>query len=183
MNLDLSTNWINFWTSLRIPGGLISNSMETILNVPMVTKMINKLNTKIQKRWWTILVTNQCNRIIPSSLVSCQFKVNFGFVHCDTESQKLAQWKRPVKILRSNWKHTCGCSAKTQTMGQKFSGFYQKNIFDRKLEPFLEIIKNNYNSTNLFCKLITKMGFKSGIQVIDIANLRTRALRFILAGK
>ena len=104
-------------------------------------------------------------------------------MHGDTEGVKLAQWKKLVKIPRANWKHTCGCSAKTQTMGRKVSGFHQRNILDRKLKTFLELIENNCTSNNMFCKIMTKMGFKGDIQAIDIANFRTKELLLRFSGK
>ena len=109
--------------------------------------------------------------------------MNFGFVHGNTESKKLAWCKRTLKILRSNWKHTCGCSGKTKTVGQKVSGFYQINILDSKLETFLELTDNNFTSTNVFSKPMTTMGFKGGIKAIDIEYFWTKALQLIFSGK
>ena len=121
-------------------------------------------------------VTNQRNHTVPSSSAVCQLEVNFCFVHGNIESKKIARRKLPVKILRFNWNHTCSCSAKIQTVGRKVSGFYQRNILDRKLESFLELTDKNVISTNVFLKLMTKMGYKGGIQSIGIAHLRNEGI-------
>ena len=72
---------------------------------------------------------------------------------------------------------------KTQTVSQKVCGFYQRNIQERKLESFLELIENKCTSTNISLELMTKMDFKGGIKANNIENLRTMALRLMFSVK
>ena len=130
----------------------------------------------------TIPVIKQRNHTVPLSLFGCQFKVNSEFVHANNESKEIDgnDW----------WKYwgptgsTCAAvPRKYKSCVEKLALSTRENIFDRKLEPLLELIDNIFTSTTVFHKLTTKMIFKGFIQAIDLANLQTRALCLILSLK
>ena len=124
-------------------------------------------------------------RSAPASAKQCTFKIEALFIDNDEASKKLERWSRPVKIKIANLNlcHTCGCSALQQTYARKNSGFYTKNISEDELEHILELMESGCTSTNVFRRMMERLGFKGGIQAVDVHNLKVRAQQLRVSGK
>lgn len=119
----------------------------------------------------------------PDSALECGFIIETTYIESDARSKKLERWRRPVRIKEANLKHSCGCSALQQTFARKKSGYYTKSVSEDDLEDILVLMESGCTSTNVFRRMMEKLGYKGGIQAVDVHNLKVRAQQLRVGGK